>query len=146
MKCPMDDHAFLAEFEAAAIPKDRWTHRDHVRMAFLYLKDHSFTEALCRIRSGIQALNATHPVTESGSLGYHETVTVAWARLIRSAMGNDDHAASFDEVIGSNPQLLRKKLLADYYTADRVLCPEARSSFVDPDLSPLPDAPGSAAG
>jgi hypothetical protein len=33
----MNDRAFLRAFEAAAIPRDRWTHRAHVRMAFLYL-------------------------------------------------------------------------------------------------------------
>src|SRR5262249_12648590 len=65
----MDDQRFLAAFEAAAIPRERWAHRDHVRVAFLYLRDHPFEEALSRIRSGIQSLNRANRVPETATSG-----------------------------------------------------------------------------
>ena len=82
----MDDHSFLAEFEAAAIPSQRWSHRAHLRMAFLYLRDWPFPDALARIRSGILSLNRANNVQDTPESGYHETVTVAWARIIASTI------------------------------------------------------------
>jgi hypothetical protein len=138
----MNDRQFLEEFEAAAIPRERWAHRDHVRMAFLYLRDHPFDDALSRIRAGIQALNRANQVPESDASGYHETVTVAWARLIHCTLAVHGPVSSFNEFIAANPHLLHKSLLRLYYTRARILSTEAKSRFVDPDLAPLPDVGG----
>lgn len=87
----MDDRSFLAEFEAAAIPSQRWSHRAHIRMAFLYLRDWPFPDALARIRSGILSLNRANNVQDTPESGYHETVTVAWARIIASTIRAHGH-------------------------------------------------------
>jgi hypothetical protein len=142
----MNDRRFLAAFEAAAIPRDRWTHRDHVRMAFLYLRDHSFDDALCRIRSGIRALNHANQVPETDTTGYHETVTVAWAKLIRSAIQVHGPSSTFSAFISANPHLRHKSLLRLYYTRERILASNAKSTFVAPDLAPLPDGTAVCAG
>jgi hypothetical protein len=144
----MDDSEFLQAFEAAAIPGERWAHRDHVRMAFLYLRDHSFAQALARIRSGIRALNRANGGRDTPTSGYHETVTVAWARVVAAAIaasGTDPDAlrdsAAF---IALHPQLLAKDLLRAHYSRNLIMSPEARASFVEPDLTALPagDSPG----
>jgi catechol 2,3-dioxygenase-like lactoylglutathione lyase family enzyme len=136
----MDDREFLVAFEATAIPRERWTHRDHVRMAFLYLRDHPFDDALSRMRSGIQALNRANQVPETETSGYHETVTVAWARLVESTIGAHGPTSSFEDFGAANPHLLQKTLLRLYYTRARILSEDARSRFVEPDLAPLPGA------
>ena len=92
----MDHRSFLAEFEAAAIPSERWSHRAHIRMAFLYLRDHSFPDALARIRAGILALNQANGVQDTPESGYHETVTVAWARIIASTILAHGPTEDFD--------------------------------------------------
>jgi hypothetical protein len=37
---------------------------------------------------------------------------------------------------------LAKTLLRLYYTREKIHSPEARASFVAPDVAPLPDLPG----
>ena len=139
----MDDREFLARFEAAAIPSHEWMHRDHIRMAFLYLGDRSFDAALVAIREGIRRLNRANGVLESAEMGYHETVTVAWAHIVAATIAAhrpaDPSSAGF---LDANPHLLAKTLLRLYYTRDRILSPEARVGFVEPDLASLPRAPG----
>ena len=134
----MDDAHFLREFEVAAIPRERWKHRDHIRMAFLYVREHGLEGALSRIRPGIRALNRANQVPESATSGYHETVTVAWAKLIAATLEAWGAPASFEEFEAQNPHLLSKTLLRLYYSRERIFSPEAKQSFVAPDLAPLP--------
>ncbi|MEM7410352.1 MAG: hypothetical protein AAF430_08975 [Myxococcota bacterium] len=137
----MTDTEFLAAFESAAISSDDWTHRDHIRMAFLYLRDLPWDTALEQIRTGIQRLNRANRVEETAVSGYHETVTVAWARVIAAQLHHHGPGEHFDTFAAANPHLLTKTLLRLYYTRAQILTPEAKAGFVAPDLAPLPDAP-----
>ena len=142
----VDDREFLARFEAAAIPSAEWMHRDHVRMAFLYLADRPFDTALEAIRTGIQQLNRANCVPEGPKTGYHETVTVAWARIVAATIeAHGSLSSSSAAFLDENPHLLAKTLLRLYYTRDRILSAEAKAVFVTPDLAPLPCVPGAAA-
>jgi hypothetical protein len=134
----MHDRAFLAAFEATTLSSEHWTHRAHLRVAFLYLRDLGFDEALVRIRSGIRALNRSNAVEDTPTSGYHETLTVAWARIVASAI-TPACSEDFEAFALSNPRLLAKDLLRAHYSKERLLSPEARASFVEPDLGPLPD-------
>jgi predicted N-acetyltransferase YhbS len=136
----MDDREFMAEFELAAIPRERWTHRAHVRTAFLYLRALPFQQALARLRSGIKALNHANSVADTPTGGYHETLTVAWARVVAAALASADPAQDFDSFAQQHADLLRKDLLRQYYSIERVFSPEARAAFVEPDLAPLPQS------
>jgi hypothetical protein len=121
----------------AAIPSEQWTHQSHVRVAFLYLTALPLDEALDRVRAGIRALNHANGVETTATSGYHETITVAWARLVAAAIQEGD-ALDFEAFAESKPQLLAKSLLRAYYSKDTLLSPEARARFVEPDLSALP--------
>jgi len=136
----VNDREFLEAFEAAAIPCERWAHRDHVRMAFLYLRDHPFDEALARIRTGILALNRANGIARSPEEGYHETVTVAWARVIASCIAHHGGAEDFDTFAEASPHLCARTLMRLFYTRGRILGSEARVQRVEPDLAPLPRA------
>jgi hypothetical protein len=134
----VNDRAFLAAFEAAAIPSERWRHRDHIRVAYLYLRDHPFEAAIARIRNGIRALNGANGVKTTATSGYHETVTVAWAHVVAAGIAHHGAAADFEAFAAENPHLCAKSLLRLYYTRARIFTPEARERFVEPDLEPLP--------
>lgn len=134
----MEDATFLARFEAQAIPRDEWTHRAHIRMAYLYLRALPFEEAVGRIRSGIQALNKVNQVPETPTSGYLEAVTIAWARLVASTIRHHGAAEDFDSFAAANPHLLTKTLLRLYYSHEQLFSPEGKSRFVEPDLAPLP--------
>ena len=60
----MEDAEFLSRFEGVRLPFEQWTHRAHVKVAYLYLRRHPFEEALDRMRLGIRAFNAVHRVEE----------------------------------------------------------------------------------
>jgi hypothetical protein len=133
-----DDRDFLRAFEAASIPAADWTHAEHVRMAYLYLRDLPFGDA--RIRDGIKALLAAQGHVPTPTSGYHETITVAWAHLIAAAVAWQPQVpgAGFASFAAAHPHLLAKTLLRLYYTKDRGSSAEARTTFVAPDIAPLP--------
>jgi hypothetical protein len=127
------DDEFLATFEAAAVARPEWTHEAHVRMAWLYLTRLRAAEALHLVRTGIRKLNAKIGSPD----GYHETITVAFVRVIASRLTPGEEWSAFR---ARNPDLLDRTLAAllRYYTKDRLHSPEARKAFVEPDLAALP--------
>jgi hypothetical protein len=137
----MSDAEFLHRFETCTLPGDQWTHRAHVKVAFLYLRDQPYAAALDRIRRGIQAYNASRGVPESPTEGYNETTTCAFTQLVAATMqayGAVFPAADADSFCDSHPQLMEKHVLRLFYSPERRMHPDARSRFVEPDLAPLP--------
>lgn len=153
----MTDDEFLLAFQTCTFTRPEWTHEAHVRMAWLYLTRLPFVEALDRIRTGIQKLNAkigqppnTHraPPQRSCNItlrvssngdpnGYHETITIAFSRLIASRVRlGEDYLAFRDR----NPDLFDRTLPAPFqhYTKERLWSPEARRGFIEPDVAELP--------
>jgi hypothetical protein len=131
----MTDEDFLAAFEARTIPKAEWTHEAHVRMAWLYLTRLPFAAALDRIRDGIRRYNAA-----VGSDGYHETITVAFTRLIHSRLAGAETEGDFPAFRARHPDLFvgRASLLERHYDPVTLASPKARWQFVEPDRDPLP--------
>ncbi len=134
----MDEDAFLEAFDAGAISRDAWSHRAHLRVAFLLLRHESFEDVLPRLRAGLTKLLVRFGVEDSLERGYHETITVAWLRLVHSAMRDHGPYASFDALLEQHGYLLDKHLLRAFYTRRRIVSAEAKRSFVDGDLAPLP--------
>ncbi len=137
-----DDDAFLGQFEACTLPFDQWCHRAHLRVALVYLARHPLPEAIDRMRRGIRAYNASNEVPEGPQMGYHETVTQAWMRLLHAVMHAEGARVSpgADAFLDEHPFLLDRRLLLLYYSRPRILSEEAQASFVEPDLAPLPRA------
>jgi hypothetical protein len=78
----MDDETFLKQFESATWPKAEWHHRQHIKVAYLYLRRYPLETATVKIREGIKAYNAAHNVEDTLLSGYHDTMTQAWLRLV----------------------------------------------------------------
>lgn len=116
----------------------------HLRMAYLQLRAHPFHEAVRRMRGGIQRLNRVHGVEATQPGGYHETLTLTWARLVERALLGTDDVADFDAFIARNPELLRRDRALDHYSRQRIGSARARREFVLPDRSPLPSGDRSA--
>jgi hypothetical protein len=131
----MTDDQFLAAFESCTLPRAEWTHAAHVRMAWLYLTRLPCQAALDAIRHGIRRYNAA-----AGSDGYHETVTVAFALLIRSRLTAADPGEDFAAFAARHPELFagRSAQLGRHYDAATLASVEARRRFVRPDREPLP--------
>jgi len=129
----MSDAEFLAVFEACTIPKHDWTHAAHVRMAWLYLTQLRFADALEAVRSGIQKYNRSL----GNTTGYHDTITVAFTRVIAHRLRDGETFAAFRE---RNPDLFDRKLpaLLRHYTKERLSSAAARERFIEPDVEALP--------
>lgn len=140
----MTDDEFLGAFERAAIPAPQWTHAAHVRMAYLYARRFGFDLALDHTRRGINALNGSHVAAGfKPRVGYHETITAAWLRLIVGALRaadahKDAPAASWAEFSSRHPHLLDPDALLRHYSRERLMSPAAKAAFIEPDLAPLP--------
>jgi hypothetical protein len=145
---PMTDDEFLAAFEAAAIARTDWTHEAHVRMAWAYLTRLPFTTALEKVRSGIRKLNTAFassgdprckPAETEHPPGYHDTITVAFVRVIAARLLLDEDYPAFRD---RNPDLFDRTLavLLRHYTKKRLHSKKARRAFVEPDREPLPEA------
>lgn len=140
----MDDAEFLRQFESLALPFDRWTHRAHVKVAYLYLRSHPFDDALARIRRGIKAYNAANRVPESATSGYNETTTRAFLHLIAATMHAYDGVLAIPNADGfcdAHPQLMTRHLLRLFYSPQQRMHRDAKTTFVEPDLAPLPKLP-----
>ena len=138
----MDDGTFLAQFEACTLPFDQWTHRAHVKVAWLYLRKHSLDEATARIRAGIKAYNAANDVPDGPGEGYNETVTHAFMHIMHATMqayGELFPAKTADEFCDIHPHLLHRSLMRIFYSPDgRKDLAAEKVCFVEPDMCDLP--------
>ena len=126
----LSDDEFLARFEAHEL--EEFTHRDHLRLAFAYARRGGLQAAVDGAR-GIRRFAEPH-----GAAGkYHETMTVAWARLV-GRLAIDSAPLAFPEFLDAHPELLHRDLLSAHYTRERLFSARARAVFVEPDVVALP--------
>lgn len=139
------DDAFLDAFEPCRLPRVSWTHAAHVRMAWLYLRRGPIDRVIPAVRERIGRLNLSFGGRPAA---YHETITVAYLRLIGDRMTREPEVATFAEFSARNPDLLDRTLAAlhVHYRRETLLGPAARAAYVEPDLSPLPGPWGPAPG
>ena len=128
----------IESFERLEIPVESWTHRAHLTVAYLYLRELPLEEAIARMRSGLGAILAHFQIQQTATQGYHETLTVAWMRIIAAMMAAYGPCDSPDAFLEQHPHLTSRFLLRLYYTRPRIMSAQARAGFVEPDLAPLP--------
>jgi hypothetical protein len=122
------DAEFLTALESCTLAERDFGHAAHVRAAYLYLRSDGFAPALQRIRCSIRRYAA--------SLGkpnrYHETITVAYLALIQQALHERGDGGSWKAFSRSNPQLLQRGLLLQFYPQAQLASELARQVFVLP--------------
>ena len=127
----MDDATLLELFAKGDL--DEFPHRDHLRVVFVRTNQTDKDEALEFARDGLRTLAERAGVPSK----YHDTLTVAWARLV-GALTERAHGLDFDEFMRAHPELARSSLMEDYYSRDLLFSADARDRFVEPDLQALP--------
>jgi hypothetical protein len=133
----MNDQEFLAAFRGQLISAAEWTHRAHVRCAYLHVLEMPLEGAIDALRDGIKKLNASHGLVETPDRGYHETLTRAWLTVIASTVRSRGPGTDFEGFAADHPHLLNRTLLRVFYSPAGM--PQAsRYTFVEPDLAPLP--------
>jgi hypothetical protein len=108
-------------------------HREHLELAWSYLRMYSSDEAATAMVTAIRHVAALH-----GSEGkYHETITRAWLHLVAVHVQRWD-ADNFKEFLERNPALLDSRLIQHFYSRELILSEPARAAFSAPDLRQLP--------
>lgn len=137
MERPLTDEELWDAFTASVLPEPIWTHRSHLRMAWLFLRRHSLDEAHILLRVGIIRLNVFHTLVETPSRGYHETLTRVWLSLVAAEMAAFD-APTSEAFVEARLPALGKDAVMRHYSPELVGSVRARAAFVAPDRAPLP--------
>ena len=132
--CVLSDEAFLEAFEACTLPKGAFHHRDHIRLAWLYLRQDEFPIAAARIEQSIRRFAVHLGISEK----YHHTITLVWLRLVAAAIRKTPGAVTLEKLIEQHAELLDQNLAFQFYSRGRLLSDAARSRWIEPDLRPLP--------
>ncbi len=129
------DREFRRAFEAGAFAPADFSHRQHVRLAYVYLVDCDVNLALDRMRAALVCFLSHHGIPATK---YHETLTRAWILAVHHFMHRTPEATSADDFIDRNPMLLDSKIMLTHYSAGLLFSDAARAEFVEPDLDPIP--------
>ena len=132
-----DVDGLAAQFVAATLPKDAWTHEAHLIVGLWHVERYGAVEALERLRLSIRRLNDAHGTPNSDTRGYHETITTAYVQLL-DAFRSRHQAATVEECVGLllDSPVARPDLLFGYYSRERLLSVDARHAWVEPDHRP----------
>jgi hypothetical protein len=133
----LDD--LVARFLDGTVPREEWTHAAHLAVGAWYVHRFGPEEAIARLRSGIRALNDRHGTPNTDTSGYHESITVAYVRLIDRFLSTGELSDSLESRL---PDLLRGPLadrafLFRFWSREVLMSPSARASWTPPNLSPL---------
>jgi hypothetical protein len=127
----MNDQHFLEQFENCSLPQEQFRHRNHLRLAWIYLSRFPLEEARLKLTQAIVRY-ATHL---GATQIYNETLTCAWLYLVQQA--RQEPTPDFDVFIKKNNYLLDKDLPLQYYSRERLESEAARKQYLEPDLKPF---------
>lgn len=131
-----DDLEFQRRFEACETLPAEFDHAAHIRLAYVYLCEHSVDVAATRMKSALLAFLVHLGV---GQTKYHETVTRAWIMAVDHFMSQSRKASpSAADFTRANRVLLDSKIMLTHYSAELLFSPGARQAFLPPDIQSIP--------
>ena len=125
-----DDASLVARFEDGTLPASEFGHREHVRVAWLYLREAPFEAAASRFCTNLRRFAASLGKADR----YHETITWAYLVLVNERLHADGSPPDFAAFARANPDLFdrEKGALAGLYDDATLRSPLARRAFVLP--------------
>jgi hypothetical protein len=103
----MTDAEFLHQIETCTLPKAEFSHRNHLRLAWLYLRSPQDGDPAVRIAATIQRYATSLGATKKFDHG----LTLRWLQLVAAAM-TETSAETFDALLVARPELLDSTLPA----------------------------------
>lgn len=100
----MTDPEFVEAIEACLLPGSEFTHRNHIRLAWLYLAQYAPDVADQRIAQTIQR----YATSLGAAKKYNHELTLSWMRRVERAMGATP-AQDFDTFIAAHSDLLSSR-------------------------------------
>ncbi|HEU4530073.1 MAG TPA: hypothetical protein VFR59_02775 [Steroidobacteraceae bacterium] len=120
----LDDAGFLAALESCTLPPAVFSHRNHLRAAYLYLCRLPFGAAIDAMCGTLRRYTAHLGAADK----YHETITVAFMTLVNVHRGLAEER--WEDFIARNPALLDSRLLGRYYSRETLGTDRARRLFL----------------
>jgi hypothetical protein len=128
----------VAAFCDLTLPHAEWTHEAHLRVGLWLLAKYPPDDALDFLRARITAYNVANGVANTASSGYHETITRFYVWRIGQFLETADLRRSLDDLADELVRLLGdQQAPLQHYSRQRLMSPEARLGWVEPDLRPL---------
>lgn len=121
-----------------SLPKPEWTHAAHFAAAFWLLR-HRTLNAMRDMPDLIRAYNEATGVSNTDTSGYHETITRASLRAAHAWLAERPHSSlceALDDLLAS--RYGRSDWLLAHWSKERLFSVDARRSWIEPDLEPLP--------
>jgi hypothetical protein len=129
------DREFRTAFEAGAYAPADFSHRAHIRLAYVYLAEHDVERAAELMRAALLNFLKVHGITPTR---YHETLTRGWILAVHHFMHRCRTARSAEDFIAREPMLLDSRIMLTHYSTELLFSNRARAAFVEPDLDPIP--------
>jgi len=128
----------IEKFNNGTLPKSEWTHHAHLTVALWYLHTYEFDVAVCRLRSGIILLNSVHGTENTDRSGYHDTLTIFWAKVI-SIYIELNPSSNLQELTENflNSELASRELPFRFYSKGEILSAAYRALYHEPALEKL---------
>jgi hypothetical protein len=131
----MLDDALVQAFEAATLDPTKFHHREHLWVAWCYLRALPLADALARYERHLRQLTVALGVREK----FHATITWGYVLLLDDAMHHSPDASpaanpdlGFDALLARHPELLGREALDSWYEPAQLASAEARARFVLP--------------
>ena len=118
------------DFIHGRLKADEWTHEAHLVACWMTLRDRTPHEALGFLRDSIKAHNCGVGTANTDHSGYHETLTVYYVSAVADASARSPAALiDLDSTSRTAP--------ASFWTKELLFTPQARQTWVDPNLAAL---------
>ena len=130
-------HDFLREWQTGTLPKKSWTHAAHFCVSACLAFAHEAEEAFRLMKAGIIHYNMCVGTLNTGTSGYHETLTRFWSGVIHEFVREGEFSSRLEAArvavaaFGEDRERHRT-----YYSFDVVRDVRARREWVSPDVKP----------
>jgi N-formylglutamate deformylase len=127
-----EDKLFIDKFEAAILSEEQFHHKEHIKIAWLYLQLYPVSEVLQRLSNGIKQL--AQAFDRPGL--YHETITWLYVFIINERMKKMGQSYEWWRFMENNEDIFvwgDKSLIKKYYKEETLQSAAAKEWFHLPD-------------
>ena len=136
---PYSDDEMIRLFREGLFPIGDFTHKAHLRLAWIYLRRFGLETAQREVCRQIREFTRIQGAQDK----YHQTLTVAAIRIVQAHMAKQ-RGEGFEALLAEYPVLLGafRELLGRHYSEGLLWSPQARLVYQEPDLEPFSTNPG----
>jgi hypothetical protein len=129
------DVEFRQRFAAGKVPPQDFSHKAHLRLAYVHLVANGPDRAVATFRSDLQRFLRIHKIDPAK---FHETLTQSWLRAVWHFMQRAGDTSGGDDFLKRSTPLHDPKAMLTHYSKNVLFSMEARRQFIEPDLDPIP--------